>query len=321
MKSQNLPENHQLTEPIAFLNGQMVPFSQAKVPVTDLGVVAGASATEMIRTFSHVPFRLSDHLQRLFGSLSFCGFPTDVSRQQLEAAIAQIVDHNAPLIPATHDLGIIIFVSAGQNLTYLGAAGRSAASQGTVCIHSFPLPFELWAEKQTTGQHLASVNVLPLPNESVPPQAKHRNRLHWFRADQEARSRFPAASSLLATPDGLITETAAGNFYLVKGRTILTPSSELVLGGISQIVLLEIATKLGFTWEESAITFDDLLKADEAMTSSTTYCLLPVTTINDQKIADGQPGPVFQELITAWSDLVGIDIVRQAADAAQERCG
>ena len=57
------------------------------------------------------------------------------------------------------------------------------------------------------------------------------------------------------------------------------------------------------------------------MTSSTTCCLLPVTKFNDQAIGDGEPGPIFRELIAAWSDLVGIDIVQQAADAAQERCG
>jgi branched-chain amino acid aminotransferase len=310
-----------MTEPIAFLNGEIIPFSHAVVPVTDLGVVAGASVTEMIRTFGHVPFRLSDHLDRLAASVELCGFPTQLDRGQIEDAISQIVNHNALLIPKTHDLGIIIFVSAGQNLTYLGAAGRDAASQGTVCIHSFALPFELWAEKHSKGQHLASVDVLPLPNESVPPQAKHRNRLHWFRADKEARSRFPTASSLLATPDGHITETSAGNFYLVKDRTIVTPRRELVLGGISQAVLREIAAGLGFEWQQTAITFHDLTQADEAMTSSTTYCLLPVTKFNDCEIGDGHLGPVFQELITAWSDLVGVDIVRQAADAAQERCG
>lgn len=310
-----------MAEPIAFLNGQIVPFSEASVPVTDLAVVAGASVTEMIRTFGHVPFRLSDHLERLAASVELCGFPTPIDRRQIEDSIAQIVDHNGPLIPRSHDLGIIIFVSAGQNLTYLGVAGREAASQGTVCVHSFALPFEFWAEKQSTGQHLASVDVLSLPNESVPPQAKHRNRLHWFRADKEARHRFPTATSLLATPDGQITETAAGNFYLIKGRTIFTPPRELVLGGISQQVLREIAADLGFEWQELAITFDDLKAADEALTSSTTYCLLPVTKFNDQEIGDGQTGPVFQKLITAWSDLVGVDIVRQAADAAQERCG
>jgi branched-chain amino acid aminotransferase len=310
-----------MNEPIAFLNGRKVPFSQASLSVTDLGVVAGASITEMIRTFRHVPFRLSDHLDRLFGSLELCGFPTIVDRDMVESNMAQVVEHNSALIPAGHDLGIIVFVTAGQNLTYFGAAGRDVVNQGTLCVHTFPLPFELWAGKQTEGQHLASVAVEPLPNASIQPQAKHRNRLHWFRADQEARRNFPTASSLLATPAGHITETSAGNFFTVEGRTIRTPRSELVLGGISQKVLREIATDLGFDWQEAAITFDDLARSDEALTSSTTYCLLPVTKFNDQSIGSGQPGPAFQELVTAWSDLVGVDIVRQAADAAQERCG
>jgi len=309
-----------MPEPIAFLNGKIAPESRVAVPVTDLGVVAGASVTEMIRTFGFVPFRLGDHIDRLFGSLELCGFTTDVDRQQLEDAVAKIVEYNSTFVPKNHDLGIIIFVSAGQNLTYLGAAGHDVASQGTVCVHSFPLPFELWTEKQTTGQHLASVSIQPLPNDSVPPQAKHRNRIHWLLADKEARTRFPTASSLLATTDGYITETAAGNFYFVKDRTIRTPPSELVLGGISQMVMREIAAHLGFDWQESPITFNDLAEANEAMTSSTTCCLLPVTKFNDQVIGGGAPGPVFQELITAWSDLVGIDIVQQAAQAAQERC-
>ena len=310
-----------MNEPIAFLNGRLVPFSQATVPVTDLAVVAGASVTEMIRTFRHVPFRLADHLDRLFRSLELCGFSTELDRRQVEVAVTHVVEHNSALIPPNHDLGIIIFVSAGQNLTYLGAAGRSTASEATVCVHSFPLPFELWAKKQSEGQHLATVTVLPLPNESVPPQAKHRNRLHWFRADSEARRRFPSATALLATSDGHLTETSAGNFFVINGRTIRTPAPELVLGGISQIVLREIATQLGFAWQEAAITLDDLAQADEALTSSTTFCLLPVTKFNDQSAGNGQPGPVFRELITAWSDLVGVDIVRQAAEAAQERCG
>lgn len=310
-----------MSEPIAFLNGRVVPFSEAAVSVTDLGVVAGASVTEMIRTFKHVPFRLDDHLDRLFGSLELCGFPTQVDRLTLKSRVAEVVEHNSQLIPDSHDLGIIIFVTAGQNLTYLGAAQREAASQGTICVHTFPLPFELWAAKQTEGQHLASVSVEPLPGRAVPPQAKHRNRLHWYRADREARSRYATASSLLTTPEGDVTETSAGNFFIVKSDVIRTARPELVLGGISQRVLRELATELGFEWQEDAITLNDIPRSDEAMTSSTTCCLLPVTRINDTAIGTGKPGPVFQKLITAWSDLVGIDIVRQAAEAARERCG
>jgi len=310
-----------MNEPIAFLNGRLVPYSQVSVPVSDLGLVAGASVTEMIRTFRHRPFRLEDHLDRLFGSLKLCGFPTHIDRHVLECNVSEVVEHNSELIPSAHDLGIIIFITAGQNLTYLGAAGREAATKGTVCIHTFPLPFELWADKQVEGQHLASVSVEPLPGNAVPAQAKHRNRLHWFRADKEARNRYSTASSLLATPEGHITETSAGNFFLIEANTIRAARPDLVLGGISQQVLREVATDLGYEWQESAIAFDDISTADEAMTSSTTCCLLPVTRFNDDIIGSGKPGPAFQKLITAWSDLVGVDIVRQAANAARERSG
>ena len=63
---QSIADDH---EPIAYLNGQFVPISQAALSVFDLGIVAGASATEMVRTFRHVPFRLPEHLRRLEQSL------------------------------------------------------------------------------------------------------------------------------------------------------------------------------------------------------------------------------------------------------------
>lgn len=308
-----------MSEPVAFLNGEFVPYSQAVLPVTDLGIVAGASVTEMLRTFRHQPYRVSDHLDRLFRSIELMGFPVTPSRPQIEDAIQQVATRNAHLIPDHHDLGIVAFVTAGQNLTYLGGQARDQVANGTVCVHSFPLPFELWVEKQTQGQRLASVDVLPLPVESVSPMAKHRNRIHWLRADREARDRIPGSTALLATPDGSITETSSGNFYVVKDGTIHTPPSELVLGGISRLALGELAEAEGFIWSETGITVDDIRSADEALTTSTPSCLLPVTHFNDAPIGSGKPGPVFRQLMAAWSNQVGLDIVQQAVDVARER--
>lgn len=119
-------------EPIAWLNGQQVGISQAKLSVFDLGVVMGASVTEMIRTFAHRPFRLDDHLGRLERSLQAVGFPTGVSPEELADVVLELVDHNARLIPAGHDLGITVFVTAGLNLTYLGRSrfGCKSPSDG-----------------------------------------------------------------------------------------------------------------------------------------------------------------------------------------------
>ena len=62
-----------------------------------------------------------------------------------------------------------------------------------------------------------------------------------------------------------------------------------------------------------------MVNADEAFTSSTPYCILPVTKINGKPIGTGQPGPVFARILSAWSRAVGLDIVLQMTRGAAER--
>ena len=62
---------HTMTEPIAYLNNGFVPASQAKLNIYDLGLVLGATLTEMTRTFRHQPFRAEDHVARLYRSLKY----------------------------------------------------------------------------------------------------------------------------------------------------------------------------------------------------------------------------------------------------------
>jgi branched-chain amino acid aminotransferase len=308
-----------MPEPVAWLNGKLIAAAQAAVPVGDLGVVAGASVTEFLRTFRHEPFRLRDHLARLMASLELLEFSTQVDESTLRAAVEAVAAHNHELIPPHHELGLIAFVTAGQNLTYLGAAGRDHIGHGTVCVHSFPLPFELWAHRYTEGQHLATVGVSPLPGSAVDPRAKHRNRLHWLRADREARTKHDGSSSILATTDGYLTETSSGNVFVLNGNTLRTPREEFVLGGISRTTLIELAEALDIDVEEADLTAEDLAAADEVLTTSSPYCVLPVTQFNGRPIGSGEPGPLFRRLIAAWSDSVGVDIVRQAEQCAAER--
>jgi branched-subunit amino acid aminotransferase/4-amino-4-deoxychorismate lyase len=54
-----------------------------------------------------------------------------------------------------------------------------------------------------------------------------------------------------------------------------------------------------------------VINAEEAFLSSTPYCLAPVTQINGIPIGKGKPGPVFEKLITLWSDKVGLDVKEQ----------
>ncbi len=307
-----------MTEPIAYLNGHFVPISKAALSVFDLGIVAGASVTEMTRTFRHVPFRLSEHLDRLEQSLKLVNIDPRLSRDELVSICERVVSDNQRFIPSDHDLGLIVFVTAGQNLTYLGLSELSRARTPSVCVHSFPLPFELWAERYETGLHLVTTSIGSLPDDVIDSRIKHRSRMHWHLADIQAKKVDASAMAVLIDQDGFLTETATGNICVVEGTTIVTPSQH-VLHGISRDVVADLATSLGLTFATSRVKPDELARASEAFLTSTPHCMLPVTRFDNRPIGQGVPGPVFQQLITAWSKLVGLDIVGQMRDGAKSR--
>jgi len=302
------------SSPIAWINGQLVPIAEARLHVFDMGLVHGAAVTEMLRTFRHRPFRGKDHLDRLFDSVAAVGI--DLAgldkRDQLEAILNQVVEHNTKLIPDTHDLGIIVFATLGENLTYVGS--HADRSRATLCVHTFPLPFGLWAEKMSAGQHLVIPKVKAVPPDCIDPRIKHRSRLPWILADQEARKINPAASALVLDLEGRITETSSGNFFAVIEGEIMTPPKERCLGGISQKVVQELAGELKIPYHEDNLTPADLEQTAEAFTSSTPYCVMPVKSIDGKTIGEHCPGEIFRKLIEAWNELVGLDIIGQIAN-------
>lgn len=308
--------------PLAWINGRFHPVEDTKLHVFDKGIVHGAGITEMLRTFGQRTFRVEQHLDRFFASLDAVGFSISVSRGDLQRVMAEVVEHNAALIPDSHDLGIIVFATPGTNLTYVGTLGECETE--TVCVHTFPLPFELWAEKMTSGQKLVTPeNVRAIPPECIDPRIKHRSRLHWLLADRAARDIEPGASALVLDLEGRISETSSGNFFAVIAGEIVTPPAERCLGGISQAVVRDLTEKLGIPYRLADLRAEDLRNATEAFTSSTPYCLMPVASVNGESIGESLPGPVFQKLIAAWNQLVGVDIINQIQNGADERkqCG
>ena len=300
---------------LAWLNGRVIPFSEAKLPVSDVGVVHGASVTEMARTFHGVPFRLNDHLNRLFASVRAVGFDTEYGRDRLQAVVHELVEHNFRLIPPTHDLGVILFVTGGPNPTYLPAVERRAAPPSTVCVHTFILQFESWADQLVNGRHLITSTVRQIPAESVDPRIKSRSRLHWRLADHQVRQIDPAAGALVLTADELVAETSAANVFIVSRGRVRTPARG-VLEGVSRATVIELCNELGIDCTPADLIPDDVAASDEVFTTSTPCCMLPVTRFNGQPIGNGKPGPIFARLAREWSDRVGVDIIRQAREAA-----
>ena len=185
----------------------------------------------------------------------------------------------------------------------------------TVCAHTFPLPFGLWAKKMREGAHVVTPSIRHVPPQCFDPKMKYRSRMHYFLADHEARLVDPEAVALLLDLDGNVTETSGANFLILERGVIVSPTLRNILPGISRQTVIELAAKLGIPFVERDIQVHSVMNAGEAFLASTPFCLLPVTRINGVTIADGQPGPIFRRLLAAWSELVGLDIAGQFAAA------
>jgi len=324
-----------MNEPLVYLNGELVPASQARLSIFDAGVVQGATVTEMTRTFHRRPFRLGDHLDRLFRSLRSARIDAGLSKEEFTAISQELIEHNARLIDDGDDLGLIQFVTAGEYPTYsrMDRSDRIHAvvagsdpmnrvttnSAPTVCVHTFPLPFVLWAKKMRAGAHLITPSIRQLPPQCLDPAMKCRSRMHYYLADKEAQLADPEAAALLLDLDGNVTETSGANFLIVERGTIVSPTLRNTLPGVSRATVIELAAALGIPFVERDIQVFSVMNADEAFLSSTPFCLMPVTRFNGVPIADGKPGPVYRRLLQAWSQKVGVDILGQIIEGAKRR--
>jgi branched-subunit amino acid aminotransferase/4-amino-4-deoxychorismate lyase len=308
-----------VNDALVYLNGQMIPAAQAHLAISDAGVVQGATVTEQTRTFRHRPFRLDDHLDRLFRSLRSTGMDIGLTRDELKAISLELVETNAALLGAGADLGLVQFVTAGEYPTYAALSGRPPRTAPTVCVHTFPLPFALWAGRVQTGAHLVTPSVRHIPPACLDPGMKCRSRMHFYLADREARAVDVEASALLLDLHGHVTETATANFLMVQRGTLVSPTTANILPGVSRATVIELAGRLGIPFVERDLPPADVRAADEAFLTSTPYCMMPVTKVNGTVIGDGRPGPVYRRLVEAWGQAVGVDIVGQIVLASRER--
>jgi len=308
-----------LSEPTVYLNGTFVPASQAKLNIYDSGIVLGATVTEMTRTFRHTPFRLEEHIRRLFRSLRYVRFDIGMTEEQLQRISRELVERNLGSLDMDDELGLIHFVTAGEYATYAGSAGGAARTTPTVCAHTFPLPWELWSARLSEGVHVVTPSTRHVPPQCCDPKMKYRSRMHYYLADQEARLADPQAVALLLDLDGNITETSGANFLALERGSLLSPGPRNILPGVSRAVTREIASELGIPFQERDMQAHCVMNAEEAYLASTPYCLLPVTRINGVPIGSGRPGPMYRCLMEAWSRRVGLDVMAQIRDGAERR--
>jgi branched-subunit amino acid aminotransferase/4-amino-4-deoxychorismate lyase len=300
-------------DPPAFLNGRFVPASQLCIPVHDAGFVQGVTVAEQLRTFRGQLFCLEQHLERLAHSLEIVGVDPGITREQLAAAATRLAqEHHAHLSPED-DLGLSVFVTPGPYATFVPRGER----RPTVGMHTYPLPFRLWAHKYAQGQSMVVSRFRQVPPDCWPAELKCRSRMHYYLADREAEQIESGARALILDHLGLVSEASTANVIAYfTGQGLVSPPRDKILPGISIGVLQQLAEELAIPFRFRDLTRQDLESADELLISSTSPCLLPVVRLDGRPIGAGRPGPLFARLLQAWSALVQVDIAGQATRLA-----
>ena len=264
----------------------------------------GVTVVERLRTFGGQMFCVEKHLERMRRSLEIVGWNADQLCAELSTVLAEFTERNSSLIDEDDDWSIAAFVTPGSSLT---------AQKPTVCVHGNPLPFHGWAHQFDEGLNAIIVEVRELPANVWPPQLKCRSRMHYYLADQQARQKQPGARAILLDQDGFVCQGSTANVVAYfADRGLVTPRRTNVLPGVTQEVLYEVAESLGIACSEADLTPEQFAAASEIYFVSTSICLLPVIRLDGKAVGTGQPGPIFQQLLAAWSEQIGIDIAGQA---------
>lgn len=303
-----------------WLNGHLVPESQAKVSIYDSALMFGDVVFEMTRSFNKQQFRLREHLLRLYSSMKMVRIDCGISMEAMEAAVQQVIEANDPLFAVDDEHRVMIDVTRG--LLGIYANNVDVPSGPNVIIADFPLR---WTVTGMGALFDSGINAVVPSQRAIPahlldPKIKSRSRLHYLMANIQV-SAIPGNNNwaLLLDTDGFIAEGTGDNFFIVKDGRLMTPEGRNILRGISRGYVIELARELGISVIETNIDVYDVVTADEAFMTGTPFCLLPVTSIDGSQIGTGNMGQITQSILDIWGRNVDVDIVEQIRRWDSER--
>lgn len=294
--------------PVAYVNGEIVPESEARVSPLDRGFFCADAVFDTLRTVQHKPYLLAEHLARLAQSMNYADLTIGDRMAELEEATREVAARNCRMLPPNGDLLVRIFVTRGMIdrkvvLTLLSP---------NIFIVTEPISFSSFARRYETGHDVVTPPFREIPSQCFDPRIKTTSRMHYNLADLYVARTQPGAIPILMDIDGNLAQGITCNFFIVQNGTLVTSPTKSALSGISRKMALEIAAELEIPTELRHINLHDVSNAEEAFVTATSYCLLPVTSVNAVQVGTGNAGSVTRRILEAWSTQIGVDIVGQA---------
>ena len=295
-------------ERVAYHNGEIKPESRVLVSFRDRGFKFGEAVFDTARTVRHKPFKLAEHVDRLFRSMRYLRIDAGLSRDEVLSISNEVLERNLHLITPDEDYWLFQRVSPGVADPFLG----EEAAEPTVIVECTPLPLKARAPLFRDGVRVQIPATRRTPPDAVSPRAKTQNYINLQIADREVRARDPHAWAVLLDHHGNIAEGLGSNIFFVRDGELLTPRARFVLPGISRETVIELAGEEGIAVHETDLDLFDAFTSDECFLTSTSLCMVPVSSVDGRPIGGGGvPGPVTAQLVEAYKRLLDFDFVAQ----------
>lgn len=279
---------------LVYLDGALVPDSEAKVSVFDHGLLYGDGVFEGIRGYSGRIFRLTEHVERLYESARSIALEPPMTPQEMEGIVVDTVRANN-----LRDCYIRLVVTRGVG--DLGLDPRKCPRPTVFCIADKITLFP--AELYEKGLAVMSVSFRRTAPDALSPRVKSLNYLNNIMG-KLLGNLAGVPEIIMLNPEGYVVEGSGDNIFIVHKGELITPPRYLgILEGITRKAVIELARSMGIGVREEPFALHDLYVADEAFLTGTAAEVVPVVAADGRRIASGAPGPITKKLMAAFKDL------------------
>ncbi|MDP6925260.1 MAG: aminodeoxychorismate lyase [Candidatus Scalindua sp.] len=277
-----------------FLNGKIIPDSDAYISSADRGFLYGDGIYETLRSYNGKPFKLSDHLERMRHSAKQLRISFSYTNENIGEWINELIELNC-----SQDAYIRITLSRG---TGGGRLQMDDNIEPTTMIQVKPFtPYD--SKLYDEGMSLVVSNS---KRSTTCPISSHKstNLLKSILLKEEAKKRS-ALESIIINTDEHVAECVVSNIFFVNNGKAVTPSLDTnILPGITRRTVLDICKESSIPTSEERFKVEALLNAEEVFITNSLMEIMPVSKIENYKIGETIPGKITQRLINAYKHFV-----------------
>ena len=273
---------------MCYINGAIMPLSEAKVGVYDLGLLRGFGIYEGLITHHRKPFALADHMARFHRSAEQMQLKIPISDTEMTRVLDELIKSNVP----QGKEGLIRIILTG-----------GTAIDGIIHDPETPTLYALVEEfvPIDTKYLTDGCTITTYEHQRQFPELKTINYIQAVLLQKTKREKN--VLEVLYISNGHVLECTGSNFFIVEDGTIITPK-EGILGGITRKVTLGLA-RPHFLIEERAVSVDEMYAADEAFITGSFKEVVPVVRVGDRTIGSGKPGPVTKQIMELFRVFAG----------------